>query len=109
MPRTVTLTSPVPSLRGRTITTTHSPDTIGSPWLSFAMPGSVFSVGNSAASNPPESSASDPFRSTSTFFALPLLTKARFEARDECHQEDGRGHGECDAQSGHEREPLAEP
>ena len=77
MPRTVTLTSPVPSLRGRTITTTHSPEAMGSPWLSLAIPGRVFRVGNSEASNPPESSASDPLRSTSTSSGLPLLTKAR--------------------------------
>ena len=77
MPRTVTFASPVPSLRGSTITTTSSPDAMGSPWLSFAMPGRVLSVGNSDASKPPESSASDPLRKTSTFSGSPLLTKAR--------------------------------
>ena len=78
MPRTVTLTSPVPSLRGSTITTTHSPDAIGSPWLSLAIPGRFFNTGKLVASKPPESSASDPLRNTSTFCASPLVTKARF-------------------------------
>ena len=77
MPRTVTLTSPVPSLRGRTITTTHSPEAIGSPWLSLAMPGRFFNTGKAVASKPPDSSASEPLRSTSTFCGSPLVTKAR--------------------------------
>ena len=78
MPRTVTFTSPVPSLRGSTMTTTHSADAIGSPFLSLAMPGRFFSVGNRFASKPPESSAVDPLRSTSTFSGSPLVTNACF-------------------------------
>ena len=77
MPRTVTLTSPVPPFRGSTITTTHSPEAIGSPWLSLAMPGRFFNTGKAVASKPPDNSASEPLRSTSTLWGSPLVTKAR--------------------------------
>ena len=68
----------MPSLRGSTTTTTHSPEAIGSPWASLAMPGSVFKVGKRLASKPPESSAVEPLRMTSTFTGSPLDLKALF-------------------------------
>ena len=78
MPRTLTLVSPVPSLRGKTNATTTSPETSGSPWLSLAMPGKFFRVGNNAASNPLDNSAVEPFLMTRMFNGSPLLEKARF-------------------------------
>ena len=75
-PRSVTFVTPVPSLRGRFTTTTHSPETNGSPWLSLAIPGSSLRMGSLSFVKPPASSEVEPLRITNTLSGSPLATKA---------------------------------
>ena len=75
--RMVTLVSPVPSFRGRTMTRISSPETRFSPLASRASPGKSRSTCMASRSTPPAANSEfEPFRSTNTLFGSPVVANA---------------------------------